>query len=121
MNARIHCTNHAGGTRSAASDDRGLSTVEYVVLLVLVVGAAIGLWMNIGQDVRDKLTVVHNSFASVTYSGAAPQSPGSTGSASPAGSPVAAIPVVAPTPQPIAAPASAALTETGSGKTKEDR
>ena len=41
---------------SLARDDRGLSTVEYVILLVLVAVAGIVAWNNIGQTVIDKIT-----------------------------------------------------------------
>ena len=43
-----------GGT-SLARDERGLSTVEYVIILVLIAAAAIGLWVNFGDKLRDKI------------------------------------------------------------------
>jgi Flp pilus assembly pilin Flp len=44
------------GKHSLARDERGLSTVEYVIILVLVAAAAIGLWMSFGKVLRDKIT-----------------------------------------------------------------
>ena len=100
---------------AAGADDRGLSTVEYVVLLVLVVGAAVALWVNIRQDIRDKLTMVNDSFAAVAYKGGSAQSSGPAGGASPANPPAAAAPAFEVSPAP------AALSEGAPTKTKEDR
>ena len=36
-------------------DERGLSTVEYVIILVLVAAAAVTLWVNFGETLRVKL------------------------------------------------------------------
>jgi Flp pilus assembly pilin Flp len=44
-----------GGT-SLARDERGLSTVEYVIILVLIAAAAIGLWVSFGTKLREKIT-----------------------------------------------------------------
>ncbi len=41
--------------RSMACDDRGLSTVEYVVILVLIAVAAIGTWKAFGKTIMDKV------------------------------------------------------------------
>lgn len=40
---------------SLARDERGLSTVEYVILLVLVAVAGIVAWNSIGGTVVDKI------------------------------------------------------------------
>ena len=40
---------------SFMSDERGLSTVEYVIILVLIAAAAIGLWKTFGETVQGKL------------------------------------------------------------------
>jgi Flp pilus assembly pilin Flp len=55
------------GKSTLITDQRGLSSVEYVVLLVLIVGAAIVLWTNIRDDVTGKLTKVHSDMTKVTY------------------------------------------------------
>jgi len=36
-------------------DDRGLSTVEYAIILVLVAVIAIGAWTRFGSTVKDKI------------------------------------------------------------------
>ena len=36
-------------------DNRGLSTVEYVIILVLIAAAAVGSWSLFGQTVQGKL------------------------------------------------------------------
>lgn len=43
-------------------DERGLSTVEYVVLLVLICAGCVGLWSTFGQDVHDKLEGAAGEF-----------------------------------------------------------
>lgn len=42
--------------RSLARDQKGLSTVEYTVLLVLIVATAVGMWNTFGNNMLDKLT-----------------------------------------------------------------
>lgn len=44
------------------ADERGLSTVEYVVLLVLIVAMAVAAWNTFGQDVLAKLTGASGDF-----------------------------------------------------------
>lgn len=41
--------------RKLARDQKGLSTVEYTVLLVLIVAVSVGLWNTFGNDLADKL------------------------------------------------------------------
>lgn len=41
---------------SLRRDERGLTTVEYVILLVLMAVAGIGVWNTLGKSVRDKIT-----------------------------------------------------------------
>jgi Flp pilus assembly pilin Flp len=41
--------------RAAARDDRGLSTVEYIIILVLIAVAGIGLWRTFGDTVAEKI------------------------------------------------------------------
>ena len=38
-----------------ARDDRGLSTVEYIIILVLIAVAGIGLWRAFGDTVSEKI------------------------------------------------------------------
>jgi len=42
--------------RKLVRDDRGLSTVEYVILLVLIAALAVGTWQTFGQNVNQHLT-----------------------------------------------------------------
>lgn len=41
--------------RSLLRDQRGLSTVEYTVLLVLIVACTVGLWQTFGESIITKL------------------------------------------------------------------
>jgi Flp pilus assembly pilin Flp len=40
---------------SLARDERGLSTVEYIIILVLIAVAGIGLWRAFGDTVSGKI------------------------------------------------------------------
>lgn len=42
--------------RRRLRDDRGLSTVEYIIILVLIAVAGISLWSTFGDTVGDKIT-----------------------------------------------------------------
>ena len=41
---------------SLRRDTRGMTTVEYVIALCLVGAVAVGMWRNLGTNVRDKLS-----------------------------------------------------------------
>jgi Flp pilus assembly pilin Flp len=41
--------------RSLAADERGLSTVEYVIILVLIAVLCIGVWKAFGETVQAKI------------------------------------------------------------------
>ena len=49
--------------RSLWRDQRGLSTVEYTVLLVLIVAVSVGLWNKLGAKVHDKLSKSNDAIA----------------------------------------------------------
>jgi Flp pilus assembly pilin Flp len=51
------------------NDERGLSTVEYVVLLVLIVAMAVAAWNSFGKDVNAKLKTASGSFNSKVTAG----------------------------------------------------
>jgi Flp pilus assembly pilin Flp len=53
------------GKHSLARDERGLSTVEYVIILVLVAAAAIGLWISFGTILKSKITGATNELDKV--------------------------------------------------------
>lgn len=48
--------------RGLKGDVRGLSTVEYTVLLVLIVAGSVGLWKSLGKDVVDQLNVSQHRY-----------------------------------------------------------
>ena len=45
-----------GHSLTLLRDTRGLSTVEYVIILVLVAVLAIGTWRTFGSSVKKKIT-----------------------------------------------------------------
>lgn len=46
-------------------DERGLSTVEYVIILVLIAAAAIVSWQTLGTKVTGKLNDANNELDKV--------------------------------------------------------
>lgn len=44
------------GQNSLIKDDRGLSTVEYVIILVLIAAAAVGTWKTLGTTITTKIS-----------------------------------------------------------------
>jgi Flp pilus assembly pilin Flp len=62
-------------------DQRGLSTVEYTVLLVLILAGAISLWKKLGGDLQSRLDRSVTEFEKVqvttTTSGGSSGSSGS--------------------------------------------
>jgi Flp pilus assembly pilin Flp len=48
--------------RSLQRDQRGLSTVEYTVLLVLILAGAITLWKDLGTKVHGQLKGSNEAF-----------------------------------------------------------
>lgn len=44
-----------GEKRDLSKDERGLSTVEYIIILMLIAVAGIGLWEAFGGAVFDKI------------------------------------------------------------------
>lgn len=54
--------------RNLVRDDRGLSTVEYVILLVLIAAVAMGTWQTFGAEVQRKLDNASSEFSeTVTF------------------------------------------------------
>ncbi len=47
---------------SIVRDQAGLSTVEYVIILVLVAAIAIGTWKTFGKTVNDGLDAASKNF-----------------------------------------------------------
>jgi Flp pilus assembly pilin Flp len=48
--------------RSLLRDERGLSTVEYTVLLVLIVAIAVAAWNTLGSSVKTRLDGSNTEF-----------------------------------------------------------
>lgn len=49
------------GKESILGDERGLSTVEYVIILVLIAAAAVALWVKFGEAVRERIEGATNT------------------------------------------------------------
>ena len=45
------------------ADETGLTTVEYALLLVLIVAAAVTAWTQLGSEVSTKVTEVKSTLA----------------------------------------------------------
>ena len=56
-------------------DDRGLSTVEYVIILVLIAVSAIGIWGSFGKTIIKKVTDSNNTIDSNLQVGKDPGAP----------------------------------------------
>jgi pilus assembly protein Flp/PilA len=56
-------TNHL---KRLLSDEEGLTTVEYALLLALLVVAAITVWTTFGQTVRNKVATAGNSINGIS-------------------------------------------------------
>lgn len=52
--------------KSFVKDEEGLTTVEYALLLALLVVAALGTWTAFGGIVRDKVTSSGNSINGIS-------------------------------------------------------
>ncbi len=62
MNLNLKNTLAPAHSNSVLADERGLSTVEYVVLLVLIVASAAALWNAFGGDLVEKLGGATKTF-----------------------------------------------------------
>lgn len=51
--------------RKLGSDARGLSTVEYTILLVLIVAGTVQLWNEFGQTLTTKLGKGKDDFGKI--------------------------------------------------------
>ncbi|HXK18480.1 MAG TPA: Flp family type IVb pilin [Polyangiaceae bacterium] len=49
-------TRRAIGKDSLLGDERGLTTVEYVIILVLIAVMAIGVWKTFGNSIKTQVT-----------------------------------------------------------------
>jgi len=48
-------TEKSNNKKSLVRDQRGLTTVEYIIILILIAVAAIGLWQAFGESVMDRI------------------------------------------------------------------
>lgn len=51
------------------NDERGLSTVEYIILLVLIAAACISLWVTLGGELEKKLEAANTEMEDVKVDG----------------------------------------------------
>ncbi len=49
-------SNAGSNNKSLLKDKRGLSTVEYIIILVLIAVGGIQLWTQFGDTVKDKIS-----------------------------------------------------------------
>jgi Flp pilus assembly pilin Flp len=57
---------------SLITDDRGLSTVEYVIILVLIAAAAVGTWTKFGATITGKINDSNATIGSVSIPSGTP-------------------------------------------------
>lgn len=50
-------------------DERGLTTVEYVIALCLVGAVGVGLWSNFGETIRDRVEAADALIGDETATG----------------------------------------------------
>lgn len=50
---------------SLLKDQRGLTTVEYVIVLVLIAVGSIGLWTTFGKNIGDKIKDSNNDISTM--------------------------------------------------------
>jgi len=55
----------AAGRPSVMADQRGLSTVEYTIILVLIAASAIGLWVTLGGELKKKIDASNKEMENV--------------------------------------------------------
>lgn len=55
-------------------DERGLSTVEYVIILVLIAAAAVGVWTTLGTTIRSKINDSNEKIEGISVEGEEGQS-----------------------------------------------
>lgn len=61
------CKNESNGSASLRKDQRGLSTVEYALLFVLIVGGSAYLWNNLGTSLKTGLTTATTTYGNYVH------------------------------------------------------
>lgn len=59
----------APSTASLLRDERGLSTVEYIILMVIIVVGCVGIWNSIGSKVVTDLTKAEQAINDIGANG----------------------------------------------------
>lgn len=67
MKPHINDTHHPLGEQ-LVTDERGLSTVEYVIVLALIAVAAIGIWSQFGKTIITKVGAADVAFSAIPMS-----------------------------------------------------
>jgi Flp pilus assembly pilin Flp len=62
MDSFMKKVRRAVGAESVLSDERGLTTVEYVIILVLIAVLAITVWRNFGDAVKGQVDTSTNDI-----------------------------------------------------------
>jgi Flp pilus assembly pilin Flp len=79
MNNVMKKLRRASGSNSLLRDERGLSTVEYVIILVLVAAGAIGLWVEFGKTLTGKISGATKDLSEVSTDKVKPEEGTGTG------------------------------------------
>jgi Flp pilus assembly pilin Flp len=66
MPHKLRIASPKSARRTVMDDARGLSTVEYVIILVLIAASAIGTWVTFGEKLVEKLESANTEFDQVT-------------------------------------------------------
>lgn len=65
----MHRLRRIAGKTTIVTDERGLSTVEYVIILVLIAAAAVGVWTKLGGTIRSKINDSNDEINGITIEG----------------------------------------------------
>jgi Flp pilus assembly pilin Flp len=64
MNQLINRFRRVIRSKALVTDERGLSTVEYVIILVLIAAAAVGTWTTLGGTIKAKIGTAQSEIDS---------------------------------------------------------
>jgi len=65
MDTSLRSATRYTSIRKLHSDDRGLSTVEYVIILVLIAAAAVAAWTTLGSTITGKIKDSNSAIAPI--------------------------------------------------------
>jgi Flp pilus assembly pilin Flp len=69
MNKLMNQFRRTVGQTSLVKDERGLSTVEYVIILVLIAAAAVAAWTSLGGTVKEKIKASDDEISKISITG----------------------------------------------------